>query len=231
MRGAWLIVSVLVALLVLSCGRGLAEKPGEARADDEPQKAADTGHKTDGESHGGGAKDPFARALDLTIWTIVVFVILLVLLRLLAWKPMLQALQAREKAIADAIEQAKQDREEAARLREQFQQELNRAAEQVRAMLDEGRRDVQHQSDEMLAAARAEIQAEKERLRREIETARDQALQDIWNRSAELASAISTKAIRRTLSVDDHRRLVDEALAELGQAVDNMSARRGGPSA
>ena len=120
----------------------------------------------------GGANPLLPPRLDLTIWTIVVFVIMLVVLRLLAWKPILLALQGREKAIADAIEQAKKDREEAARLREQYQRELNQGAEQVRAMLDEGRRDVQHQRDEMLAAARAEIQEGKDRARREIDMAR-----------------------------------------------------------
>ena len=67
----------------------------------------------------------------------------------------------------------------------------------------------------MIAKARAEIQAERERLRREIEMARDQALQELWKQAADLATMISAKAIRRQLSAEDHRRLVDEALTEL----------------
>jgi F-type H+-transporting ATPase subunit b len=59
---------------------------------------------------------------------------------------------------------------------------------------------------------------ERERLRRDISTARDQALQEIWNQTAQLATLISAKAIRRELTDEDHRRLVDEALAELRQA-------------
>ena len=53
--------------------------------------------------------------------------------------------------------------------------------------------------------------------RREIETAKDQALSELWGKSAELATIISAKAIRRSLSEEDHRRLLDEALTELKQ--------------
>jgi F0F1-type ATP synthase membrane subunit b/b' len=63
--------------------------------------------------------------------------------------------------------------------------------------------------------ARQEIQAERERLHREMELARDQALRQIWGQGAQLAALISAKVIRRQLTPDDHRQLVDEALAEL----------------
>ena len=58
-------------------------------------------------------------------------------------------------------------------------------------------------------------EAERERLHRDINTARDQALKQLWEQSAQLATLISAKAIRRQLSPEDHRRLVDEALADL----------------
>jgi len=95
---------------------------------------------------------------------------------------------------------------------------MNRAQEKVREVLDEARRDAQNLRDEMVAKAKSEIQTERERLRHEIEMARDQALQQLWNQTAQLATLISAKAIRRELNVEDHRRLVDEAIAELQEA-------------
>src|SRR5438132_13953965 len=95
---------------------------------------------------------------------------------------------------------------------------MDRAAKKVGAILDEAGGDAQRATDEMLGKARAEIQKERERLHREIGMARDQALQEIWNQTAQLATMISAKAIRRQLDADDHRRLVDEAIAELHQA-------------
>jgi F-type H+-transporting ATPase subunit b len=136
----------------------------------------------------------------------------------MAWKPLREGLQKREHGIQAAIDEAKRAREEAQRLREQWQREMDAANDKVRDILDLARRDAQHTTEEMVGKARGEIQAERDRLRREIETARDQAIQDLWNHTANLAALVSAKAIRRQLTPDDHRRLVEEALAELGKA-------------
>jgi F-type H+-transporting ATPase subunit b len=155
---------------------------------------------------------------ELGLWTLVVFSLLLLILRKAAWKPMLEGLRNREESIRSAIEEAHRAREEAQRLREQLQGEMNKAHEKVRDILDEAHRNAQRTTEEMVAKARGEIQSERERLRREIGLARDQALQEIWNQTAQLATLVSAKAIRRELTQDDHRRLIDEALAELRQA-------------
>jgi F-type H+-transporting ATPase subunit b len=157
-------------------------------------------------------------ALDLAIWTFLVFVILLFVLGRFAWRPMLDGLQKREQNIRAAIEEAERTRQEAQRLRSELQAEMDQAAEKVHALMDEARRDAQHAADELQARARADIQKERERLRREIDLARDQALQQIWDRTAQLATLVAGKAIRRQLTPDDHRRLVEEAIAELRQA-------------
>ncbi len=192
---------------------------GPARADekDAPGKpaAGKAGHD-DKAAH--KERDPFEQALDLTIWTVVVFGILLFLLTRFAWKPMLAGLQKREENIAAAIEDAKKARQETQQMREHLQAELQKGHEQIRDMLDEARRDAEHTKNEMIASARAEIQTERDRLRREISTARDQALQDVFNQAGQLATLISSKVIRRELTADDHHRLIDEALSELAQA-------------
>jgi F-type H+-transporting ATPase subunit b len=159
-----------------------------------------------------------APRFDLVLWSLVVFVLLLIVLGKFAWGPMLHGLQRREQNIRSAIEEAQKTREEAQKLRVQFEQQLAKAHENVRDILDEGRRAAQQLTEEMTSKARADIQAEQERRRREIEMAKDQALQELWNQSAQLATLISAKAIRRQLNEEDHRRLVDEALAELRQA-------------
>jgi F-type H+-transporting ATPase subunit b len=155
---------------------------------------------------------------DLGLWTIVVFGLLLWVLRKLAWAPWLEATRRREQSIRQALEEAQGARDEAQRLRTELQAEMDRAGEKIRGLMDEARRDAQRATDETLARARTEVQKERERLHREIGMARDQALQEIWNQTAQLATLISAKAIRRQLNFDDHRRLVDEAITELRQA-------------
>ncbi len=175
------------------------------------------------EAHGGETgehKEPglFERALDLSIWTIVVFLVLLFVLRKYAWKPLLEGLEQREHSIHAAMEEAKKAREEAQALRNALAEDAARAQEKVREVLDQARRDAERAAAELMARAKTEIQFERDRLRREIETARDQAIQELWNQTAQLATLVSSKAIRRQLTTDDHRRLVEEAIAELDKA-------------
>lgn len=156
--------------------------------------------------------------VDLGIWTLVVFGLLFLILKSYAWKPMLEGLHKREENINAAFDEARKAREEAQQLRDHLAQERAKIAEDTRNAMDEARREGQRLVEEMTSKAKAEIQAERERLRREITTAKDQALKELWTQTAQLATLVSAKAIRRALSIDDHRRLVDEALVELKQA-------------
>ncbi len=167
---------------------------------------------------GAEKKNPLAFRVDLGLWTLVVFLLLLLVLSRVAWKPMLEGLQKREDNIRGAIEEAEKTRQDTKRLQAELKARLDKAGEEVRGILDEARRDAQVLKEEMISTARGEIQTERDRLRREIDTAKDQALKQIWEQSAQLATLIAAKAIRRELTPNDHRRLVDEALAELHEA-------------
>jgi F-type H+-transporting ATPase subunit b len=163
-------------------------------------------------------KDVFGKALDLAIWTLVVFLVLLWVLSRFAWKPMLQGLEQRENTIRTELEQAQAERKEAQALNERWKGEMAKAQDQVRELLEEARRNGQRASEELLNRAKADAQAERERGRREIALATDQALQQIAAQTANLAALVSSKVVRRQMTPEDHRQLVDEALAELSQA-------------
>ena len=160
----------------------------------------------------------FGWALDLTIWTIVVFLVLLFILGRFAWKPMLQGLEKRENDIHAAIEDARKAREEAQRLREDVQSERDKIEDMRRDILLKAQADAQRTADEITTKAKAEMQAERDRLRRDMETAHDQALQDLYAQTVDLAALVSSKAMRREMTPEDHRRFVDEALADIRHA-------------
>jgi len=156
--------------------------------------------------------------LDLTIWTIIVFGVLLLVLRKLAWGPMLKGLQGREARIRGALDEAQMAREEAQKLLALHQTEMAKIHDKMRELLDEARREAQALKDKMTSEAHSEIQADKERVRREIQTETAQAKQELWNQAAQLATLVSAKVIARQLTPEDHRSLVDEAVAELNNA-------------
>ncbi len=159
-----------------------------------------------------------ALSKELGIWTLIVFVLLFLILRKVAWGPMLEGLRKREETIHGALADAQKASADAKQLQTEIQRRLDQIGEEIRIMMDDARRKAEALATDMTTKARQEIQADRDRLRREIDLARDQALQDIWGQTAQLATLVSAKTIRRQLSPEDHRRLVDEALAEMRHA-------------
>jgi F-type H+-transporting ATPase subunit b len=186
-------------------------------------------HAPSGAAHKEESPPVFPWAPELFIWTLCVFLILLFVLTRYAWRPMLAALHKREETIRSAVEEAKVARADMERLKQDFEARMAEANAQIPKMMAEARQHAEELAAEMRSRASADIQADRQRLRREIDTARDQALQELWNQTAHLATLISAKALRRIVNEEDHRRLVDEALAELRQA--GSEKRRAGAGA
>jgi F-type H+-transporting ATPase subunit b len=212
MRPGWLLTGVLFVLFAVFGAaplRAQHDKPKEQEAV-EPTEGLTTGH-----SHGEGI---FKGAIDLAIWTIVVFLILFFVLAKFAWKPLLAGLEKREENIHQAMEDAKQAKEEAAKLRADFERQIAEVNQKSASLMEETRKHAAELREEMVSQAKAEIQTERDRLHREIDTAKEQALLELWQRSTQLASLLSSKAIRRQLTIEDQHRLVEEALADLGVA-------------
>jgi F-type H+-transporting ATPase subunit b len=168
-----------------------------------------------GTSLGAAEDEILSPRLDLAVWTIIIFVLLLLVLKKYAWGPMLDGLHQREETIRTAVEEAKHARAETERVTAEFKAKMDAAYAEIPKLLDQARKDAQRLVDEMRAKAQSDIQADRQRLRREIEVATEQALQQIYTHAAQLATLISAKAIQKSLSEEDHRRLVDQAMQEL----------------
>ncbi len=151
------------------------------------------------------------------VWSIVVFILLLLILRVVAWKPIQQALVQRERFIADSLAQARKEREEAERMLRQYTEQVHRAREEATAIVEEGKRDAEAVRKRIHEEARVEAHALVERAKRELAIARDDAIKSLYQQSVELASQMAGKLVRRELSPKDHEALLDEALTDLGQ--------------
>jgi len=151
------------------------------------------------------------------LWTIFVFVILLLILRLTAWKPILTGLTQREEFIRKSLDDAKREREQAERLLAEYVAKLEQAKEQAAEVVEEGRRDGEETRRRIAAEAKAEAEAIIERAKRDIGLARDEAVRQLHEETIVLATTIAGKMIRRELSAADHQALLDESLAEMGR--------------
>ena len=151
--------------------------------------------------------------------TLVVFLALLAILYKFAWGPILVGLKKREDVIFDARDAAKKALHEAEETRVKLKAEFDAAHERIRAMMDEARRDADALRAEEKERGTKDAAAERERAKREIESAKDQAMQEIQQQAVKLAALISSKSLRRSVTIDDQQRLVAESLAELQATV------------
>lgn len=167
------------------------------------------------EAHGGGAANPFAGDVGNALWTMVIFVIVLVVLGKFAWGPILSALQKREDFIRESLQKAKRDRDEAQRVLKEYSDRINTARAEATAIVEEGRRDADVLRRKIEDTAKSEAQAMVERAKREIGIASDTAVKQLYTLSAKLATDMASKIIRKELNAKEHERLVSEAIDDL----------------
>lgn len=156
--------------------------------------------------------DPLAVDPDLAVYTAVIFVLLLIVLGKFAWKPIVEGLEKREQAIADTIQAAQRQHDQAKALLADYQQKLAHAADDVRKMLEEARRDAEHTRQQILAEAQQGAELERQRMLRDIRTATDQALKELSEKSAGLAIDLAGRIIHAQLRPEDHASLIREAM-------------------
>lgn len=163
----------------------------------------------------GEASNPFAGDVGNALWTLVIFVLVLVVLGKFAWGPILGALQKREDFIRSSLEQAKKDREESeARLKE-YSQKLQAARVEGTAIVQEARRDAEEVKRKIEEAAKAEAMAMIERAKREIGIATDTAVKELYSLTTRLSTDVAARIIRKELDPKEHERLIAESIEEL----------------
>jgi F-type H+-transporting ATPase subunit b len=185
----------------------------------EPALAADA---HGGDKKEGGILDKLSftgiKRYDLGIYTLLVFGLLLFVLNKHAWPKISAGLKKREASIIGARDEAGKALRDAEELRARLHKDLAETQLKIRDMLDEARRDADALRAQEREAGAREAAAERDRARREIEGARDIALDEIYKQAVDLATTLSAKTLSRQISAEDHRRLLDESLAELGLA-------------
>ncbi|MBT5077792.1 MAG: F0F1 ATP synthase subunit B [Candidatus Marinimicrobia bacterium] len=154
----------------------------------------------------------------LLAWTVITFVLLLVVLKKVAWGPILDALDARENEIKDALNAAEKAREEAERVSSDYEDAIRKAQADAQQIISDAKTagekvklDLEaiasEKADEIIEKAKAQIDAERVKVISEIKTV-----------AVEISLSAAAKVIEKNLDSDDNRKLVNEALEGIGQA-------------
>ena len=165
---------------------------------------------------GGAADDPLQ--LDRwrnALWSIGLFIGLLVILGKYFWKPVQRAIVAREQALADIVTETERRKAESEELLDQYRDRLNAAEQDVARMLERSQQEAEATRDEIIKLAKKQAAVAITEAERQIDSAKRDALNEIYKKTADLATRVASKIVRKEITAADHQRLVDEGLKRL----------------
>jgi F-type H+-transporting ATPase subunit b len=151
----------------------------------------------------------------LMFWTLVTFIIVLVILGRLVFPKITAAVEAREKALEEAIEGAKRDREAAAVALAEQQRQIEAARNEAQKIIVEGRQIGDKLRAQMIEETHQQQQQMLERARSEIEREKQQAIAELRREAIELAIAGASKVIEKNLDDESNWKIVESFLSSI----------------
>jgi F-type H+-transporting ATPase subunit b len=151
----------------------------------------------------------------LMIWTIVCFLITLFVLKRYAFGPIQTMIDQRRERIRQSIEEAEHARAEAQRLRKDYEELKAQGRRDAAEIIAEAERVAAAKRERVKEETDADRQRRLEETRRQIEVETQRALAQIRAEVAELTLAATAKVTGKVLDDQDHRRLIEEAVADL----------------
>lgn len=151
----------------------------------------------------------------LLLWTIITFLVLLLILWKAAWKPIVDALDARAEKVRGDIESAEQSRLESEKLLGRHKEMMDKAKDEASHIIAEGRSDAENLKNSIIEKANSEGREIIERAKREISFAKDKALHEIQAEMVTLSTQIAAKVIAKNLNPDDQKAFIEQTLAKI----------------
>ena len=160
---------------------------------------------------------------SLGFWSVVSFVLLLFLLAKYAFPPILQALEAREKKIAGDIQNAEDLKTEAEKLKRDFEDQLKTAHEKATTIVQLANDEARKIQEKTLGETQAKCRQMQKETEHEIQASRNQILAEIRGYVSALTITSAEKILKRALTEDDKKRLVDESIDEVVKSLEKQA--------
>lgn len=224
----WLLFVASAPFMML--GAVVEASVNESAAEESVAEVVALDAESDGAHHGHGgghqhdpthmnlsdeAEDPSEWRSDMAIASFIVFSLLLAGLATVAWKPISEGLQKREKTIANNISNAEKASQEAmAKLRE-YESKLAGATSEAQKILSDARKDAENAGQRLIAQAQEEAARQRERAVAEIESAKTVALGELAEKSTDIAMSLAGRVIGREIKAEDHQSMIQEMLSQL----------------
>lgn len=145
------------------------------------------------------------------------FIILLIFLRLVAYKPLMKILADRQDHIAKNIEAAEQERQQAEQLRAGYEAEMRRAREQAQEIIQKAAKTGEDQALQIIENAKNEATKIKESALADIEREKQKAVAELRDQVASLSVLVAGKIINKTMNNQIQRDMINEFIKEAGE--------------
>lgn len=163
-----------------------------------------------------GESMPF---VSLDVWTLIMtwgnLIILYFIVKKLLYKPVKKMLEDRENEVRDMIDKASASKEEANRLREEYEKHLENAKEEAGEIVKNAQHKAQLRSEDIIRDAQQQASAIMQKADEQIEKERINALEQTKGEISELAVMIAEKVVKRDLTDADHEKMIEEIIDNL----------------
>ncbi|GAA2974246.1 F0F1 ATP synthase subunit B [Lentilactobacillus parakefiri] len=151
------------------------------------------------------------------LFVMITFLVLMWLVKIIAWKPITKMMQDRSDKIVNDIDSAKESRTKAADLAQKRQAELDKTRDDANTIINTAKQNGQRQQEQIVEDARNEASNLKSSAEKDIEQERQEALAKLRKDVASLSIEIASKIISKELNEDDQKGLVDSYIEGLGK--------------
>ncbi|MEZ6138268.1 MAG: F0F1 ATP synthase subunit B [Pirellulaceae bacterium] len=152
---------------------------------------------------------------DMAFFSAIVFLLLLAGLTAVAWKPIMEGLEKRERGIADNIARAEKAANDATAKLAEYEAKLAGANEESQRILAEARKDAEAAGQKMIAAAQEEAANQRDRAVADIDAAKRVALSELASQSTDVAMSLAQRVVGREVKAADHQGLIQEMLSKV----------------
>ncbi len=164
--------------------------------------------------------DKFESFVGVNLWTMLFawlnLLILYAFLKKLLFVPLKNMIDSRQKEIDDMYSSAEESKNDAAALKASYEEKLDRAEEESEAILKNAVRRAQLREEDILKEANAKAARTLERAEEQVELEKKRAVNEVKDEVADIALGIASAVIERDIGKDEHKELIDEFIARMG---------------
>ena len=160
--------------------------------------------------------------IGLMFWTVVTFLVMVVILKKIAWGPLLNVLDEREKKIRGEIESAQAHKAEMERLKIEYERQLAEIETRARALLSEAEQKGAQVRDTIVREAESEARKLSEKTRQQLEAEKERLVLELRSEVGNLSVSIAEKLLRQTMDKKSQDKLVQDFLKNLDAPHDRL---------